>query len=115
MAEGTAPRPIGVGDIAISFESGVTNQNEAITKCRNCANVYNINLSVTVTKSASTGWYKIASIPYMYAPNYSLFTLSEHFGVLSGEAQISSDGGIYIDHSNAESQYIVRINATWIK
>ena len=118
MADGIIPQPIGPVNITVTYESGVEPQNANDFGCKRYGNLYILDLSVKVTKSAGTGYYKICSIPSSTAPKNNIYTLAHYFSNSIHEVRLtggSSGGSIGIEHNAACSDKILRFTFVWIK
>ena len=118
MADGIIPQPIGPVNLTVTYQSGATAQSGNGLGCKRYGNLYILDLSVQLTKSAGSGWYKICSIPASAAPANNIYTLAHNFSLSYHEMQLtggSSGGSVNIDHSAACTNKIIRFTFVWMK
>ena len=106
-------------NITVTYASGVVAQSGGNgLGCKRYGNVYVLNLSVQLTKSANSGWFKLCSIASTHAPANTMYDLAHNFSLSYNEVQLvggSTGGAINIDHSAACTNKIIRFSFTWIK
>ena len=105
-------------NITVTYASGVETQTGNGLGCKRYGNVYVLNLSVKLTKSANSGWFKLCSIAATHAPANTMYDLAHNFSLSYNEVQLvggSTGGAINIDHAAACTNKIIRFSFTWIK